>query len=491
MTGKHVARVIIFILILISLTACARGAAGSQTTPTFEGAQPVDRQFSALYQSMGEAIGPTISPKFERDGAQCQYTLYALMCFDPSLAEDAQYFLAPLGRDLNFTWSELPQTDLIINFEGVPTQPEFYAYLYKYFSGTRFAGKPLSPIIYNYQEQRVEQIFENVLLYHHFTDAIDEVHLLPLGHADCWQTRPDLCSYRPELDESIGDLVGFIETPYDSVLASLGDLNVFGRVLTEPYLTADGRMEQIWENVVFTWPVDRPEQAYLFPLADWMRMPGTLPGPQLYDLRDGIIFYPVKDGLGYHIPQVFDDFSAQHGGQALSGPPTGDYMLTEDGTAIRQCFENYCLIYDMTPAMPNDLRVRLLPLGVAYRDQYYTQPQAPEVAPVNLEAASLTISETQPEVTSDGMQVIEAAALDASSGRPLPDLQVRVQIKLLDGSLFEAFSPATDADGRTSLEIPPQPGFQHGLVVAYQACLLIPAAESVCQAGSYLLWDLK
>ena len=55
MTGKHVARAIIFILILISLTACANGAAGSQAAPTFEGAQPVDRQFSDLISRHGGA----------------------------------------------------------------------------------------------------------------------------------------------------------------------------------------------------------------------------------------------------------------------------------------------------------------------------------------------------------------------------------------------------------------------------------------------------
>jgi hypothetical protein len=78
-----------------------------------------------------------------------------------------------------------------------------------------------------------------------------------------------------------------------------------------------------------------------------------------------------------------------------------------------------------------------------------------------------------------------------SSGQALPDLQVRIQFKRQDGSLFEAFSTATDAQGQTSLEIAPQAGFQHGLVVAYQACLLIPEAEPVCQVGSYLIWDLK
>ena len=413
------------------------------------------------------------------------------MCFDFSRADDAQFYLAPLGSALELTWAELPKTDTDLNIEGVPTQPEFYAYLYKYFKGTRFAGKPISPVIYNYQAQRVEQFFENLMLYHHFSDPIDEVHLMSLGHADCWQTQPEQCPYRPELDDPINDLVGSIETPYESVLAGLGDLKVFGRVLTPPYPTTDGRMEQIWENVVFTWPVDHPEQAHLFPLSDWMRMPGTVPGPQIYYLSDGIIFFEVVDGLGYHIPQVFDEFGAQHGGQALSGPPTGDYMLTDDGTAIRQCFENYCLIYDLTPAMPNDLRVRLLPLGVAYRDQYYNAPEATPVAPLNLTNATMIISEAQPEVTSEETQMIEVVAVDANSSRPLPDLQVRLQIKLQDGSLFEAFSPTTDADGRTSIEVPPQPGFQHGLVVGYQACLLIPEAEAVCQYGSYLIWDLK
>lgn len=493
MIGKKFTRAISFLLILISLAACAQGSVRTESTPTFEGAQPVNRLFSALYQSMGEAAGPVVSALVSIDNAECQYTLNTLMCFDSSRAGEDAYFLAPLARDLGLAWPELASNPNLINFDGIPTRPEFYAYLYKYFNGTRFSGKPISPVIYNYEEQRVEQYFENLVLYHHFSDPLDEVHLAPLGHAACWQNEPDQCSYRPELDNEAGRLIGYIEVPYPQLFAFLDDLYLLGRVLTPPFLAPDGQMQQIWENMVFTWPVDHPEQAQPFPLSEWMLMPGTLPGPQQFDMRQNILFLEIHDGLGYHIPKVFDEFSARINGKVFSGLPTGDYMMTEDGTAVRQCYINYCLIYDLNPSLPNDLRVRMLPLGVAYRDQYYTPsavetPAAPTANPAN---AALTIRENQLEVTSKDTQVIEAAALDGNSGLPLPDLEVRLEISLPNGEISSIVSPATDSNGLTSIEIPPQPGFQHGLVVAYQACLLIPGQDSVCQDGSYLLWDLK
>lgn len=491
MPGKSITRIILFIIILLNLTACTDGGAGPLATPTYDGARPVDRLFSDIYRSLGDAVGPVISPKFVNGSMDCQYTRNALMCYDPTRSGESQFFLAPLASSRGLEWPVLPATSETINFDGVPTRSEFYAFLHKYFTGTRFAGRPISPLVFNYQEQRVEQVFENVLLYHQFHDALDEVHLVPLGYVDCREKHPDLCAYHAEMEDALGSLVGYIEAPYPQVLAGLGDLSAFGRVLTPPYQTADGRMEQIWENVVFTWPVDQPEQARLFPLADWMRMPGTQPGPQVYQLDSGVLFFPVKDGLGFHVPQVFDEFNARHGGIVFSGPPTGDYMLNEDGSAIRQCFENYCLIYDRNPvSMPKDLRVRLLPLGVAYRDQYYLPDESQPVTPPSPAGATLQVSESWPQVTSQEAQVIKGLALDAASGRPLRDLQLRVRLPLPDGSLYEVLSPASDGEGQTSLQIPAQPGFRHGQVVTYEACLLIPAGEPVCQTGLYLIWDL-
>jgi len=351
MTGKFLRDTILLILIL-GLAGCAGSSANPQATPTLEGTQPVDRLFSDLYRSVGGSIGPAISPVFERGNASCQYTLNALMCYDASLAENERFYLPPLAEELGLAWPEVPTATSELAIEGAPTLPEFYAYYYNNLFGIRFGGMPVSDVIYDYQQQRVEQYFQNIVLARNFTDPIDAVSLLPLGQYDCRQNHPSLCPSRPELQQEVADLVGYIDVPYRSMLNLPADAFAFGRVLTRPYLTADGMMQQIWENVVFTWPPEHPEQAHLIQLAYLMRMPGTQLGPQLYDMTQGIIFYPVGNGLGFHLPVVFDEFRAMHGGQDLSGPPIGDYMATADGKNIQQCFENYCLMYDRTPGLP-------------------------------------------------------------------------------------------------------------------------------------------
>ena len=487
MTGKFLRDTILLILIL-GLAGCASSSASPQATPTLEGTQPVDRLFSDLYRSVGGSIGPAISPVFERGNASCQYTLNALMCYDASLAENERFYLPPLAEELGLAWPEVPTATSELAIEGAPTLPEFYAYYYNNLFGIRFGGMPVSDVIYDYQQQRVEQYFQNIVLARNFTDPIDAVSLLPLGQYDCRQNHPSLCPSRPELQQEVADLVGYIDVPYRSMLNLPADAFAFGRVLTRPYLTADGMMQQIWENVVFTWPPEHPEQAHLIQLAYLMRMPGTQPGPQLYDMTQGIIFYPVGNGLGFHLPVVFDEFRAMHGGQDLSGPPIGDYMATADGKNIQQCFENYCLMYDRTPGLPEDLRIRLMPLGVAYRDQFYApQEEKPTFNPA---AVKLILDEQSPQIGSKKTQVVLVQAQDAASSLPLADLPVRLRLKLLDGTVFEQSGGPTDTEGRASLEIPPQAGFQHGLLVGYQVCLLPPSTEPVCQYGSYLIWDL-
>ena len=76
-----------------------------------------------------------------------------------------------------------------------------------------------------------------------------------------------------------------------------------------------------------------------------------------------MVFYAVDGSLGFHVPQLFDDFIADHGGTAISGMPIAE--VSEASTGLyRQCFENYCLLY--TPANPPGMQLTLEAIGSAY-----------------------------------------------------------------------------------------------------------------------------
>jgi hypothetical protein len=90
------------------------------------------------------------------------------------------------------------------------------------------------------------------------------------------------------------------------------------------------------------------------------------PSQKKYDRRDNVIFYPVQNELGFHVPIVFDEFIARHGGTETSGKPISETEVVEmNGEKIaRQCFENYCL--DYYPAFPTGAQVRMVQLGYQY-----------------------------------------------------------------------------------------------------------------------------
>ena len=94
--------------------------------------------------------------------------------------------------------------------------------------------------------------------------------------------------------------------------------------LTDPYVAPDGKLEQIYENVVLLRPGRYQHPLGLRPVALSLGKPVTPPGMELHGEADGVIFYRTDGILGFHVPVLFDHFIAQHGGAKISGNPLGE-----------------------------------------------------------------------------------------------------------------------------------------------------------------------
>jgi hypothetical protein len=233
-------------------------------------------------------------------------------------------------------------------------------------------------------------------------------------------------------------------------------------------------------------PVNDLEAARLRPISTLLNSPQTEPGPQKYTSSDGMVFYTVKGGKGYHVPLVFDQFIAAHGGMDYSGSPI-DEVFQYTGNVYRQCFENYCLDYDASAS--ESARVRLAPLGIQYLQQI-SGNSAPTLESADLSAGNLVLSvaEQSNQVAASDQQKIDILVSQRSNQQPVTNVTATLVIALPDGSQYTASFPATGLDGRASLLVPAMKGVANGTILKYQVCLDGTDGNPVCATGSYLIW---
>jgi hypothetical protein len=155
----------------------------------------------------------------------------------------------------------------------------------------------------------------------------------------------------------------------------LGGIQILGKPISDSYIAPDGNREQIFENVVIYAPPDNPNQIQFRPLPVMLGMIAVPPGEKKYGLEDNVVFYPSENGLGYHVPILFDQFIALHGSTEMSGNPIADLTRYREDNINRQCYQNYCLEYHQEA--PESLRIRLTPLGIRYKDMLETRGQLP------------------------------------------------------------------------------------------------------------------
>jgi hypothetical protein len=276
-------------------------------------------------------------------------------------------------------------------------------------------------------------------------------------------------------------------TPFQRMLDRMGGTAIFGKPLADPVHTSDGFIEQVYENVVVYSPPDNPNSIAFRPLAKILNMTMHQPSQKKYDRRDNVIFYPVQGELGFHVPIVFDEFIARHGGTETSGKPISETEVVEMNgeRAARQCFENYCL--DYYPAYPAGAQVRMVQLGY----QYEQIPQGAILVPVEepVEPLAMLISEDKTQVLSSETQTFYMLVYSDRTKEPRPNVNANLVVMLPDGSSYFYEIPPTGINGWTKLEIPPLTGAGHGTMVAYKICL---SGESpLCVSETYLVWNYR
>ena len=216
-------------------------------------------------------------------------------------------------------------------------------------------------------------------------------------------------------------------------------------------------------------------------------MPSTPPGAKLYGNKEGMVFYAVDGSLGYHVPQLFDDFIADHGGTAISGMPIAEVTELSAGQ-YRQCFENYCLRY--ATANPSETQLTLDPIGASYLAKISPADFYGETVVISPSTVALKVTEQYHLLQPKQMQQLSITLRSQVNEQPLVGIEAQLTVSLPDGSVYEGIVPATMANGSSSINVPFLEDAPNGSILHYQICLTGIIAEPVCATGSYVQMKL-
>jgi hypothetical protein len=479
MSGHHFRKLVFVCMVCIvfsTLSAC-HGLSSTKFTDEAEGTYPVDSLFRELYQDLGgkERFGPAISEKFDRDKQPCQYTVNALLCHNPLATGAARYYLAPLGKNLILT----DDTSLVNN----AIYPDFVP-LFNELNQFDAVGSILTGVHYNYEQQRVEQYFEKIGLYHRFDDPHGTVYLLPYGEYFCGSD----CSYQGVGQEKkLNPQYPDVTSPFGTSLDRLGGMQIFGRPLTHPYETEEGTLEQVYENIVVFAPLDNLSALRLKPLPRLLGLTSTSPAAKVYGAEQNMVFYATSGELGYHVPIIFDYFIMIHGGLEISGNPIADPYSDPESGVPRQCYENYCLDYHSEAE--KEYQTRMAPLGTRYLKEILGTNATMTRYVYSNETVSMQVSEAKPQIPSTEEQIIDLVLIQRESQSPIANIESKITLTFPDGQQDSLIMSPTNPQGKTTLTIPAYPDLKTGDLVTYKICLNVPSDSPICLHDSYLIWN--
>jgi hypothetical protein len=470
-------------LILLFLTGCIGEQGNYVFVPTPEGAKSVDVLFREFYDHLGgvQVLGPAISPLFSHGNRKYQYVQAGCMEYDLDAPPSERFRLSPLGLELGISEPHVSaplQSDLVyvdghIIFNG-------FISLYRQLGGARFVGRPLTEVHYNQEKQRFEQYFENLGFYWMENDPPEKVSLLAYGAWKC----DNKCRHQTPLSAQIQ--LPSLSTALDGrifreVVARLG-ADFTGFALSDPFIGNEGKLEQIYENVVLVENPESPARVSLQPLPEKI---GIQPGSMAeYNGVEGMVFWPVDNELGYNVPQQFLDYITQHGGIEVSGFPINELALESD-QIFRQCYTNLCLDYHLQGNIPLDLRIRPAPLGQQYLERYYPTQAGGFTESQALRTISLQVWERYQFVGSNQAQEIGASIFEGKS--PLRSIEPVLTLIMPDGTQQSYYFPPTGDDGQTLLKLDPIEA-QNGTLIPYQVCISSLTDEMFCVKDSFVIW---
>lgn len=420
-------------------------------------------EFTAFWSRGGglRTFGPPISSPRSADGTVRQTFVTVEMIYDPD-DRRAPVRLAPLGRDLGLAEPAVPpaETQAADYFPATGhTLYAGFAQLFDDLGGEAVVGAPITEVAF--RDGRIFQYFENLGMTRAENASPADTRLVALGLA-AHPTTPGF-----GVDPQVPDLAGLgRERPFASFLDPLGGEARFGQPLSDPYLAADGALEQIYERaVVFSMDGSSLHAAF--------RPIGALQGTAGEAVSDsnepgGLYF----EETGHNVTWAFADFYRQEDGEVVLGLPLEEAVLEADN--LRQRYENGILTYRFD--LPPELAVQLAPLGRAYLAQF--PPPTAEPTPPEPDERALI---PDPGV-GDSLQV--EAVLGSAILPPGENQSVRVTVRDAGGSPIEGSVvslriirrtrerrvslPATDPEGVTTyswLDSNPMPGEVVTLVV--------------------------
>lgn len=463
------------ILLLTFSTAC--GYVNNENISSLEGTYPVDPLFRRFYRQIGgrETVGPAITPIFENEDIFYQYTIGALMMYDPENSPDQPFRLAPLGLDLGIYEAPIPKPDHVdgLYVDGHVIDEKFIP-LYEKMGGKGVLGRPLTEVYRNADKNRYEQYFENVGFYWIEDDTSDSVYLLAYGAWKC-----DRYCRASAPDNSSIQLPTRYAEPFAKAVARLG-LDFTGLALTPPYLTQDAQLEQIYENVVLVIHPSQPEIVRLFPVPERIGIERDVLMPALR--QPDMYFYPFDGELGYNIPAVFMEYIQAHGGTDFVGTPLTQMIQMDDGS-LQQCFVNLCL--QGQSGLNGSIGVSPLPLGEKYRDLFYDAQAVVYDSEASLDI-TIQIWEGFPMVSPDQAQ--EIGVVIYGNGRPVSGLAPVLELSLPEGDHETYVLPPTDQRGESQLILEPL-NEDNGTLIPYKVCVETQNAQMFCVMDSYLIWE--
>jgi hypothetical protein len=440
-------------LFALLLTACS-GAGDGAESPSGSAIPPQLSQWIDDHD-LAQALGDALVPAHQEDGLLQQTFTNGELVFDPDAPEASMVHLAPLGRTLGLAEPPVPRPpDASARYFPETGHTAYTGFLEAYsgLGGEDIVGAPISEV--HFEEGLIYQYFENLGLVREEAAPPSDVGLIAFGLAsleDGGRRTPAGALLPRDLRER----------PFAVFLDRYGGEAFFGRPLSDPYSTADGALEQIYERAVLWAPAGAARSAArLRPLGLAL---GAAEPPVEPSAQDGARYVASS---GHSIDAAFASTYERIDGARILGLPLDEARLEDD--VLRQRFENGILEYHAD--LPPTLAVQLAPLG---RD--YTAPSIPQGEEVVSTAPAPPASAvTGPAVRTwvaypildpGAEQQITIEVLQAD-GSPWGQVVPLVRIGSAQGSLYPSVPP-TGPDGRSSFSLTLQ-GLQPGEIITYE-----------------------
>lgn len=481
--GREAILAILFLLAVLS-AACGTAGEGLDAYLVQEGAYGIDPLFREFYDHLGgeKVLGPPISTLFSHGSRKFQYVEAGALEYNSDLPASQAYRLSSLGLDMGISEPPVPPPgdSSVLYVNGHVISDEF-SQQYQQLGGARFVGKPLTELHFNPEKQRYEQYFENLGFYWKESEPSRPVKLLAYGAWKCDQ----YCRYQPRLDAIVdpgpSEPAGSIEGPFREVVSRLGS-DLTGFPLTGVYRAEDGKIEQVYENLVLFSSKEGLPRVSLRPLPEIL---GISPEPMVEaSTMSGMYFRPLQGNLGYNVPQEFVNYITLHGGFEISGEPVGELKMDREGV-FRQCFTNLCLEYHLDRNGPPENRIRPLALGYGYKELNHPPEGTGFEETQSLNTITLQVWEHFPIIAPDQSQEIAVGIFEGST--PLLNIEPVMHLTMPDGALISYQFPPTGPDGHTFIGLDPISA-QHGTLIPYQVCISSITDEMFCVKESFVIW---